>query len=73
MTHELSCLYFSLTANCTLAPAQIAGGKCDELSENYSLYLEKGVCNFFSGSWLGHVDVFHCSFAVCSLMKQFKF
>lgn len=73
MTHALSCLYFSLTSNYTLTPTQISGGKCDELSENCSWYLEKRICNFFPGSCLGHVDVFKRSFAVCSPMKQVKF
>lgn len=50
-------LHSSVTCSYTLIPAQIVGGKWDELSENYSLYLEKGICNLFPCSWLGHVDV----------------
>lgn len=64
-------LHSSVPSSCTLTPDHIAGGKCDELSENYSLYLEKGILYFLALSLV--TLMYFTSLAVCSLTEWFKF
>lgn len=65
------CWLHSCYFSCTLTPDQIAGGKCDELSENYLLYLEKGILYFLALSLV--TLMYFTSLAVCSLTEWFKF